>query len=438
MTKTMMRRRTASTLLLGLLASCSTPKAKIIGTQIPVLPESDALSVAVDAPAVSVPNAVALEAWPVAMANAAHAPGNVAGPTGMAPRWHTSIGAAGGYGRPLWASPVMAGGHVFTMDANADICAFGVSDGAQAWRTNTRPKHASEQNIGGGIAFDSGRIYVSTGYSELLALDAGSGKILWRQPLDLPPRTAPAISGGMVAVVVQNDLLLTFDAGSGAPGWRFVGQVGDPPAATVAIAGAPAFADGILVAGFSSGTLAALDVNSGTPLWEQSLASSFGQASSLDFSDIVAAPVIANGVVYAVGLGNTALAVDLHSGAKVWSHAAASTQPFCMVGDFAYFLDETQTLFAIHADDGLVSWSVQLPAFHEPKKRKQPILWAGPVMVDGKLVLVSDYNAVALVDPVAGSIISLGKLAGKADITPIVAGGVLLQLTRDAVLTAYS
>lgn len=438
MTKTMMRRRTASTLLLGLLASCSTPKSKIIGTQIPVLPASDALSVAVDAPAVSVPAAVVADAWPVAMANAAHAPGNVAGPTGMTPRWHASIGAAGGYGRPLSASPVSAGLHVFTMDANADIRAFGLNDGTQAWHTNTRPKHASEQNIGGGIAFDSGKIYASTGYGELLALDAASGNILWRQPLDLPPRTAPAISGGMVAVVVQNDLLLTFDAGSGAPGWRFIGQVGDPPAATVAVAGAPAFADGILVAGFSSGTLAALDVNSGTPLWEQSLASSFGQASSLDFSDIVAAPVIANGVVYAVGLGNTALAVDLHSGAKVWSHAAASTQPFCLVGDFAYFLDETQTLFAIHADDGLVSWSLQLPPFHEPKKRKEPVLWAGPVMVDGKLVLVSDYNAVALVDPVAGSVISLGKLTAKADITPIIAGGLLLQLTRDAVLTAYS
>ena len=137
------------------------------------------------------------------------------------------------------------------------------------------------------------------------------------------------------------------------------------------------------MAGFSSGTLAALDANSGTPVWEQSFASSFGQASTLDFSDIVAAPVIANGVVYAIGLGNTAMAVDLHSGAKVWTHSASGTQPFCLAGGFAFLLDKSQTLFAIHADDGLVSWSLQMPPYHKPKKKKQPLLWTGPIMVNG-------------------------------------------------------
>jgi outer membrane protein assembly factor BamB len=437
MTKTMMRRRTASTLLLGLLASCSTPKPKIIGTQIPVLPDTDALAVAPDAPPVSVPPATQLDAWPVTLANAAHAPGNVAGPTTLGDRWAASAGTGGAYSRPLPASPLIADNQAFTLDANSNVSAFSLTDGSRIWHTNTRPKHAAEQPIGGGIAYDSGKIYASTGFGELIALDAGSGKILWRQTLDFLPRNAPAIGAGLVAVVVQNDLLLSFDAATGTPGWRFLGRVGDPAAATVAITGPAAIGDGILVAGFSTGTLAAIDVNSGTPLWEQNLASSYGQASSLDFADVVAAPVIAGGVVYAIGLGNTAMAIDLHSGVKVWSHSAAGNQPFCLAGGFAYLLDNTQTLSAIHADDGLVSWQTQLPLYHKPKKKKQPILWSGPTLVNGQLLVTSDYGDLLAVDAVTGQTGATTKLQGPADMPPIAAAGLLLQLTRNATLTAY-
>jgi len=437
MIRKMMRRRTALTLSLGALASCSTPKAKIVGVQIPVLPDTGAFVVAVDAPSVTLPPAIALDHWPQQLANAAHAPGNAAGPTTLNPHWVTNIGEPGGYRQPLLATPLLAGDRVFTMDANAVVTAHALSDGSQVWRRVTRPKHATEQNIGGGIGYDQGKIYASTGYGELLALDAASGNILWRQALDYPTRTAPMIAGGLVAVVVQNDLLLTFDAGTGTPGWRFTGSVTDNSGAAVGITGAPAYADGIVVAGFSSGTLAALDANSGTPLWEQSLASSFGQASSLDFSDIVAAPVISGGVVYAIGLGNTAMAVDLHSGAKVWTHAASGTNAYCVAGEFVFLLDKTQTLFAIHADDGLVSWSLSMPNYHVPKKKKKPLIWSGPVMVNGQLLLTNDFGEIAFVDSVAGTLQSKGKLAGPADLTPIAAGGVLVQLTRDAKLTAY-
>jgi outer membrane protein assembly factor BamB len=434
----MMRRRTALTLSLGFLASCTHPQPKIVGTQIPVLPVANGMDVAVDAPAVRVPPAAALASWPQSLVNAAHAPGNIAGPTGLVRHWSASVGESGGYRQPLQASPLIAGGFVFTMDAAGAVSAFAVSDGSRAWRTTTQPKHASEQNIGGGIAYDSGTVYASTGYGDLLALSADNGKILWRQKLDFPARTAPLVAGGLVALVVQNDLLLTFDATSGTPGWRFTGTPVANTNAFVAIAGAPAYADGILVAGFSTGTLAALDANSGAPLWEQNLASSYGSASPLDFSDIVAAPVIANGVVYAIGLGNTAMAVDLHSGATVWTHSAAGTLPFYVAGEFVYVLDKSQMLYAVHADDGLVSWSLQLPLFHNPKKQKDPIQWTGPVMVNGTLLATNDWGQIAVVDPVSGQIKSCAKIAAPADMAPIAADGLLLQLTRDATLTAYA
>jgi outer membrane protein assembly factor BamB len=434
-------RRAAFTLAAAALAGCTTPKPKIIGNQIPVLPEPEGLVADANAPAVTLPAPAILNSWPQLYGGPDHAPGNTVGPSGLKQAWRAKIGTGGGYRQPLVASPVAAGGVVFTMDADANVAAFSAASGERQWRLSTRPKHFTVTNIGGGIGYDASSgtpiLYASTGYAELLAIDPASGKIIWRQPLDFPARSAPSIGGGIVAVNIQNDLLLTFDAASGTPGWRFTGRVSSS-ATSVALAGAPAIDSGILAAGFSSGSLAALDVNAGTPFWEQSLASAYGQASDLDFSDIIAAPVIANGVVYAASLGQTMMAVDLRSGAKVWTREANGSEPMCAVGDFIFVLDTADTLAAIHADDGLVCWTLDLPAYNNVKKKKGPKAWNGPVMVNGQLLLTSTHGDLLTVDPVAGNATSNFKLAGPADLPPIAVGGSLLVLTRDATLTAYS
>ncbi len=434
-----LRRRGALTGLLGLLASCSTSikKPPITGTQIPVVPTPSGMDVAANAPAVALPAPVMLPAWPQPYANPAHAPGNAAGPLDFKPRWRVGIGSSGGERQPLAASPLLAGSSVFAMDADAHIRAFSLADGHALWHADTRPKHATNINIGGGIAYDAGKIYASTGYGEALALDGETGKILWRQPLDFPARAAPLVAGGLVAILTQNDLLLTFDQASGTPGWRFSGAVGSPPMTAVSVTGAPAYADGLIVAGFSTGLLAALDAVSGMAAWEQSLAAGFGQASSLDMSDVVAAPVIAGGVVYAVNLDGTFMAVDLHSGAQVWTHRATSLQTPAASGGFLFLLDNTQMLYALHADDGLVRWRTQLPPFKNMKKKEKPILWSGPTLVNGMLVCVSDQREAVLVDAATGKPARHVKLDAPAMLAPIAAGGALLLLTRDARLTAY-
>jgi outer membrane protein assembly factor BamB len=423
------------------LVACATKKAPILGNQIPVLPEAVGLAPVTDAPPVTVPAPITLTSWPQLFANADHAPGNIAGPTGLSQAWRVTIGSPGGYRQPLVACPVVANGTVFTMDADANVSAFAAASGHRLWRCSTRPKHFTMTNIGGGIGYDSSTgtpiLYASTGFGELLAIDPQSGKFIWRQKLDFPARSAPSIGGGIVAVSIQNDLLLTFDAASGTPGWRFSGTVAGSPT-SVALTGAPAIDSGLIAAGFSSGTLATLNVNSGTPLWEQSLASAYGQASVLDFSDIVGAPVIAGGVVYAVSLGQTMMAVDLRSGDKVWTRDASGSEAFCAAGDFVFVLDLGDTLAAIHADDGLVSWALELPVYKNLKKKKGPRTWNGPVMVNGQLLLTSTLGDLITVDPVAGAISSMQKLAGPADLPPIAVDGQLLVLTRDATLTAYS
>jgi outer membrane protein assembly factor BamB len=79
-----------------------------------------------------------------------------------------------------------------------------------------------------------------------------------------------------------------------------------------------------------------------------------------------------------------------------------------------------------------------MPPFHNMKKKTGPVQWAGPVLINGMLVMTSSYGEIAFVDAVQGTLKTRAKLAGTAaDLPPIAAGGLLLQLTRDGKLTAY-
>ncbi len=91
-----------------------------------------------------------------------------------------------------------------------------------------------------------------------------------------------------------------------------------------------------MVAGFGSGDLVALRAESGSLAWSDSLAAARGRNSLADISAIRALPVIADGVVYAVGLGGLLLAIDLRSGRRLWEREAAGQNTPWVAGEWMF------------------------------------------------------------------------------------------------------
>ena len=88
-------------------------------------------------------------------------------------------------------------------------------------------------------------------------------------------------------------------------------------------------------------------------------------------------------------------------------------------------------------DDGSVHWVTDLPRFQNPKRSKGLITWTGPVLVGGKLILVSDHAKMAVLDPTSGALAASLNLSDTASTPPTVAQDTVLVLTDDAKLTAY-
>jgi outer membrane protein assembly factor BamB len=389
------------------------------GTRIDVMASSSALEIDPTlTTAVTVPAAVTGLDWPQQGGNPAHDPGISALGSPLTQLWSADIGEGTAYRQRIPCPPVVADGLVFTMGADGTVSAFDIHNGANLWSASIRPKHSRGLNVGGGISYADGHVYAATGLGEIIRFDAKTGAILWRQPLGVPARSGPAISGGHIFVSLIDSSMVGLDGSNGRTIWSH--QASNPLTGVLGLP-TPAVAGSIVVAGFGSGDLLALNTDSGEVLWTDNLGATGTGLSQL--SAIVGLPVIDQGRVFVGSLGGIVLSLDLPTGRRLWEKDFATDQTSWIAGDWMFQLSTDQRLAALSADTGQVKWSRQLPPFKNMKKLTKPIYWWGPVLAGSSLVLVSNDKQLATVSPITGEITDMITLPAPAAAPPIAAQG---------------
>ena len=117
-------------------------KAKLKGERIPVLSLNKKLepSTALKGVGFSITPAQPLDAWTMAGGNSAHVVEHVKAGDKLQIAWRRRIGDGDSTQGHLTASPVVAEGIVYTMDAHARVSATEVATGKPVWSVNLAPK----------------------------------------------------------------------------------------------------------------------------------------------------------------------------------------------------------------------------------------------------------------------------------------------------------
>ncbi len=352
---------------------------------------------------------------------------------GSKPAWESKIGTGQVFRHVLTAPPIVADGRIYTMDSDAVIDAFDLATGKRLWHLVTRRKKITSSNVGGGIAYADGTIYAATGLAELIAVDAARGKIRWRVSTTTPVHSTPTVADGRVYYATIDDRLVAADVADGKTAWSYTASgsfnalLGQP---------SPAYANGVVLAGFPSGELAAIKAADGSTVWTDTLGGTVG-ASPLEFASIRAEPVIAGDTAYAISVGGLMTATDMRTGRRIWERTISSGSTPVIAGDWMFVVSVNATVACLQLSSGHVRWTSVLPRFHSPIKKKEPISWAGPILLNGQLVVVSSYGSMTMLDVTDGSIVGERKLRAPASQVPIVVNGTLLVLTDDGFLSAY-
>lgn len=385
--------------------------------------------------AVALPPPVVNADWTQPGGSASKALGHLSLRENPSRAWSVSIGRGSDRGRRLTAGPVVTGGRVYTIDTESVVRAFSAANGGQLWSATLR-KAGESDNVafGGGVATDGGRVYATSGYGLVAAYDAASGAEAWRVDIGMPLRGAPSVEGTQLFVMTQDNQLQVLSTATGETLWENAATV--EPAGLLGTA-APAVALGTAVVGFSSGELIALRVENGRGVWQDALNRTGSTTSLAALSDIDASAVISEGRVYAIGHGGRMVALDLSTGQRVWERNFAGTSMPWVAGEYIFAVTVDGELVAVQRADGRVRWVTQLQRWRNVKKRKNPIIWQGPVLASDRLYLVNSEGELVTVSPADGTVLSTKEVGKDIFLEPAVADNTLYILSEDGRLSAY-
>jgi outer membrane protein assembly factor BamB len=412
----------------------STP---VLGERIAVLAAESDVTVdpATAALPMSLPAPIVNPAWSQSGGNASKVMGHVALGASLAQAWEVSIGQGTSLAARLAAAPVVADGRIYTIDTLATVRAFDAKTGAPLWRTQFGTEKGNESALfGGGLAFNNGRIYATNGLGFVAALDASNGGIAWQVRPGGPLRGSPTVAGDAVYVMSQDNQIYSLKLEDGSTNWS--------AAAALEIAGifgvaSPAYAQGTIVAGFSSGELNAYRYENGRVVWQDALARTSIRTSVSSLSDIDADPVIDNGQVIAIGQGGRMVGMELITGQRMWELNLAGISTPWVAGDWVFVVTSDAKLMAIARNNGKVRWITQLPEFRNAKSKNGPINYSGPILAGGRLIVTSTNGAITFVNPDSGAVEGRTSVKPSISLPPVVADNTLYVLDDSGRLHAF-
>jgi outer membrane protein assembly factor BamB len=220
--------------------------------------------------------------------------------------WDGTIRALTPQGAELWsrqlgdtvdATPASADGRLFVQSWGREVYALDAASGRVLWRVDYSPSRADDHRQGALLPVGD-LVLLPAWNGNLTALDAATGERRWSFAAGQPLRAAPLVADGTVYQASGSGLLSAL-ALDGTLRWQV--NLGQPLLSTPAVS-----EQGVVLVG-REGRLTALD-RQGTILWQR----------ELDEPCYYGAPVVAGDALLLATAGGSLWKLDLESGELIW------------------------------------------------------------------------------------------------------------------------
>lgn len=205
-----------------------------------------------------------------------------------------------------------------------------------------------------GVTLQGDSIYFGTYDAQLVAVSLTSQSVLWEKRLSSEVLSEAAYAAGKIAIQTADGWLNVLEADSGNTLWR---AKQDLPALTVRGTSSPVIANGKVVAGFADGQVKAFSLQSGEELWSYAAGKPEGRYEIERLSDVDGRLVVKDNVVYAVAYNGTLVALALETGRPLWQRNIASTVGVAVKGELLVAVDMKSNVIALNAKNGSEVWN---------------------------------------------------------------------------------
>lgn len=245
-------------------------------------------------------------------------------------------------------TPALDGLTLYAADAEGRVVALNREDGDEKWEVKLKAPLSGAVGAGGGL------VIVGTLDGQVIALDENDGSEKWRAQASSEVLAPPQTNGDVVVVQTQDDKLVALDISSGERRWIYESSL---PVLTVRGHSTPIVGVRQVFAGMASGKVVALAADTGIPLWEQRVAQPKGRSELERMVDIDGQLLLVDQRLYVVSYQGSVAALDAQTGQPLWEHPASSyVGPGAGFGS-VYFSETSGTVQALDAGSARELWS---------------------------------------------------------------------------------
>ena len=331
-------------------------------------------------------------------------------------------------GRPAWNASVSGvdfplavavNGGIFTVaGSDGTVLALDAASGREVWRASAGAK------IGAGVGSDGRFAAVVTRDGELVTFE--QGQVKWRKPLAVRVMTPPLVAGERIFVIGVDRVVQAFDAIDGRKLWAL--QRSNDPLALAQGSVLAAFKDTLVVG--QGPRMAGVDPLRGTIRWEVPVGSPRGANEIERLADLVGPAVRVGDVLCARSFQAAVGCVNAETGTVVWARNVGGTDPVAADNQFVFGADATDRMSAWKFGSGDVAWTSDKLQY----RRLSAPLSVGKTVVygdgDGTVHwFARDTGEPQLRLPTDGSPIVA---------VPVISGATMLIVTRKGGLFAFS
>ncbi len=313
---------------------------------------------------------------------------------------------------------VAVNGKVFTVAASdGTVLALDADTGREVWRASAGAKLAA------GVGSDGRFAAVVTRDGELVVF--GQGQVKWRKPLGTRVSTAPLVAGERVFVLGIDRSVQAFDALDGRRLW-LLQRPGDP--LTLAQSGVLAAFRNTLIVG-QGPRLAGVDPTQGAVKWDVAVGSPRGANEIERLADLVGPPVRIGDMVCARSFQAAVGCVNAERGTSAWSKNVGGTDAIAGDAEFVFAGDASDRITAWKTATGDVAWTTDKLLYRT---------LGAPVSV-GKSVVFGDADGTLhwLARDTGEAQLRLPTDGGAITVQPVMSGNTMLVVTRKGGLFAF-
>ena len=306
---------------------------------------------------------------------------------------------------------------VYAASDNGDLLAMEASTGRVIWRVRL------PDGLSAGVGGDANRVAVVTLNNELLSIQ--SGEVRWRVRLPARVLTPPLVAGGRVFVALSDRSTMAFDGSTGARLWTQP-RSGDP--LVLRQAGVLLAVGDTLVSG-GLGRLQGLNPVNGRVVWDAPLATPRGTNEVERLVDTVG-PVSREGNSVCARAFNASVGcIDASTGRVVWTRPSQGAVGLGGDAQHVVGADSDGRLVAWRRDNGEPAWSLE--------RFKHRGLTA-PVVLNGHLAVGDEQGLVHWLNLKTAADVARWRADGSAIVgAPVTAAGMVVVQTRKGGVYAW-